>query len=423
MERTEIVILDDGTKLVLEKLDSVRSCSIYITVASGTRYETPENAGISHFIEHMLFKGTVSRSALQISEEMDEIGGELNAYTAKEFTCFYSKSLTCHSVKALDILCDMITHPRLDENDIELEKGVVCEEIAMYEDIPEEVCCSSFYASVMKDSMLGSEVLGTRETVNSLSREMLEKHIKRFFTPQRMVISICGNFDRNAVISKCREYFIPREYEENPLSFEPVQYTKSFTSIKKDSEQNTVYFGFPGIQRRGKYLQAANLLGSILGSSSSSRLFQRLREELGLVYSVDCSNIPFMNTGLFVFSMGVSPASEKKALTESVRIISEIGSTITEKELIRAKEGSAAGFIMGFESTVSRASFNSKELLLFGKIRSFDEIENEIRSVTIEDIRTVAEMLFDFSKVSLCTTGKVHSEDYYKKLMKGTANE
>lgn len=414
---TDIITLDNGLRIVLEKKDASKTCSLGVWIASGSAYETPETAGTSHFIEHILFRGTEKRSALDIAVEMDEIGGILNAYTAREMTCFYAHTLSEHTPKALDIICDMIMNPKLSEDDITLEKGVIKEEIAMYEDSPEDLCADIFYENIWKGSMLGSNILGTNETVDSVTKEKLSAHLKKFYVPERMVISFCGNFDEAEVIDICKKYF--SEMKNTGFEIKPVsaKYTQGITRIKKDFMQNQLILAFPGFSITDERREAALLVSSILGSASSSRLFQHLRENLGLVYSVDSSCVSYLKEGVFIVCMGLSEKSEKKAIEETMKIIADFPKTVTEKELARAKEQSVASFVMNLENTSSRTSRNGRNVLLHGKVISEEEIISKIRAVTLEELQKTATELLDISKIAFCAAGKISSKKEYKKIL------
>lgn len=419
---TEILTFDNGLRIVLEPIENAKTCSLGVWIASGSSYETPETAGTSHFIEHMLFRGTETRSALDLAVEMDEIGGIMNAYTAREMTCFYAHTLTEHMEKALNMICDMIMNPKLSEDDITLEKGVIKEEIAMYEDSPEDLCADVFYEKVWKNSMLGSNILGTEETVDSVTRDSLVAHMKKFYVPERMVVSIGGNFNKEKALEICRNYFGHMEntgFEINPAD---AEYHTGITLLKKELMQNQLVIGFPGAALTDKRREAALLISSILGSASSSRLFQRIREELGLVYSVDTACVSHLRTGVFIVCMGLSEKSEKKAIKEALKIISEFPDTITEKELARAKEQSVASFVMNLENVSSRTSRNGRNALLYNKITSEDEVVGKIRSVTLEEAKQTARELLDLSKISFCAAGKLKSESTYKKIFAEGSN-
>lgn len=412
-EKAKIITLENGLRIVFEKTDRVRTCSMGIWVASGSAYETPETAGTSHFIEHMLFRGTQRRSALDIAVEMDEIGGVINAYTAKELTCYYAHTLTEHMPKALDIICDMVRNPSLSQEDINLEKGVIKEEIAMYEDSPEDLCADSYYESVWQGSMLGSNILGTVETVDTVTQESLWAHMKKFYVPERTVISLSGNFDEEKAIEICKSYFADMQNTGFAIEAAKAEYNQCKRLIKKDFMQNQIILGFPGISLTDPRRHAVMLMSSILGSASSSRLFQRLREELGLVYSVDCVGVSHMDAGIFMICMGLSEKSELKAIKETIKIVKEFSETVTERELARAKEQTVANFVMSLESISSIASRNARGVLLFEKIVSEEETINKYRSVTLDGLKAAAKEILDVSKISMCAVGRVKSEKKY----------
>ena len=409
----EIITLENGLRIVLEKNGIAKTCSAVIWVASGSSYETPETAGTSHFIEHMIFKGSDKRSALDIAVEMDEIGGYLNAYTAREATCFYARTLSEHMPKALDILCDMVRNPRLDAEDIELEKGIIKEEIAMYEDDPEDLCTDTFYEKVWKGSMLGSNILGSIKTVESVTKQTLTAHMDKFYVPERTVISISGNFDEKAAVEICKNYFSDKEntgFALNPIC---TDFHHDIVPIKKDFSQNQLILGFEGVASGTKHREPALLISSILGGTPSSRLFQQIRENLGLVYSIDTSCVSYLRSGIFIVCMGLSSKSEEKAISETLKIISEFADTVTEKELARAKEQAVTGFVMDLENPSSHASRNGRNTLYYGREITEEEVIRNIRAVTLEQIKETASQIFDLSKITLCVAGKVKSKKAY----------
>ncbi len=414
---TEIIKLDNGLRIVIQKSPHAKTCSMGIWIASGSCYETPRTAGTSHFIEHMLFRGTKTRSALDLAVEMDEIGGILNAYTAKEMTCFYAHTLSEHMPKALDIICDMIANPKLSEEDIELEKGVIKEEIAMYEDSPEDLCADVYYENVWAGSMLSSNILGTPETVDAVTKADLEAHMSKFYVPERMVISFSGKFDEETALEICKKYFSHMKNTGFGISPVCAEYHTGITRIKKDFMQNQLILGFPGIALTDKRRHTVSLISSILGSASSARLFQRIREELGLVYSVDSASVSHLDAGVFIVCMGLSEKSEKKAITEALKIIAEFPDSVTEKELMRAKEQTVASFVMSLESVSSLASRNGRNVLLYGKAISEEEVVAKIRAVTLKELKATAREILDISKISLCSAGKVASEKAYKEIL------
>ncbi len=411
----EKITLPNGLRILLDKEERARSCTISICIGSGSGYETDTVPGISHVIEHMLFKRTAGRTAFDISKEMDAIGGVLNAYTTKEYTSIYARTLTEHTDKAMDIMGDMLCNSKFDEKDIELEKGVIKEEIAMYEDSAEDLCFDKFYESVWSESELGGNILGTRESVSSVTREALLDRLGKMYVPERMTIAFCGNFDRDSVAAQCEKFFGSRANTGNPMTVSTAEYVKSQVFVPKDFEQNQLIIGMPGIVREDDRYYALSLAVSLLGGASSSRLFQRIREELGLVYSVDAFNASYTGAGVVGVSMGLAPAAEQKALEEALRIIKEFPDTVTQEELSRAAEQSVASVVMGMESMASRSSGMARNELLYNRIESEDEIIGRIRSVTLEELKKVSGGIFDLNRLTICAVGKGKSALDYRK--------
>ena len=287
---------------------------------------------------------------------------------------------------------------------------------------PEDLCADVFYENVWKDSMLGANILGSVQTVDSVTKEKLIAHMNKFYVPERMVISIGGNFDKDAALEICKKYFSGMKntgFKINPAS---TEYNPCITRIKKDFMQNQLILGFPGVAIGDKNREAALLVSSVLGAASSSRLFQHIREKLGLVYSVDSACVSYLKSGLFTVCMGLSEKSEKKAIGETLKIISEFPETVTERELARAKEQSVASFVMNLENVSSRTSRNGRNVLLYGKVIPEEEVITKIRAVTLDELRTTAKEILDINKISLCVAGKTASEKTYKQILDTGSN-
>ncbi|MCR4614882.1 MAG: insulinase family protein [Clostridiales bacterium] len=415
----EKITLPNGLRILLDRVEGARSCTVSFCIGSGSGYESDTVPGVSHFIEHMLFKGTADRSAFDISKEMDSIGGALNAYTTKEYTSIYARTLAEHTEQAVDIIGDMLCNSKFDEKDIELEKGVIKEEIAMYEDSAEDLCFDKFYESVWSESDLGRNILGTRDSVSSVTREDLIKRLENTYVPERMTVAFCGNFDKDRVTAQCEKFFGSKANTGNLLSMPTAGYTQTQVFVPKDFEQNQLIIGMPGIVREDERYYALNLAVNLLGGANSSRLFQRLREELGLVYSVDAFNASYTNAGVAGISMGLAPSAERKALEETLRIVKEFPFTVTREELSRATEQSVASVVMGLESMASRSSRMARNELLYNRIETEDEIIGKIRSVTLEDLRRVSGEIFDLSRLTVCAVGKGKDAAQYR----GTVDE
>ncbi len=412
------VTLSNGLRIVLDKIENLRTCAFGVMVASGSGYETPETAGTSHFIEHMLFRGTQKRTALELAVEMDEIGGRMNAYTTSSLTYFYAHTLTEHLPKAMDIICDIIMNSKLSPEDIELEKGVIKEEIAMYKDSPEDVCLDTYYENIWKGSPLANNILGTVENVEGITREKLLAHMKNFYVPERMVVTVSGNFDEEIVLQICGNYFGAMENTGNTVVYPSAVYQPEIVTVEKDFSQNQLILGFNGVTLENRReCRIADYVSSILAGSSSSRLFQNLREKLGLVYSVDSTNACHPKAGLMLIDMGLGRKSEKKAIRETLKILENFSSDITEREVAVTREHIVSSFVMGSESVTARASKNARSLLNYGFIEPDESRIESIRSVTLDEVRNLSERIFDLKNISLCAVGKVHTKEEYKEYL------
>lgn len=405
----------NGLRIVLDKIENLRTCAFGVMVASGSGYETPETAGTSHFIEHMLFRGTQKRTALELAVEMDEIGGRMNAYTTSSLTYFYAHTLTEHLPKAMDIICDMIMNSKLSSEDVELEKGVIKEEIAMYKDSPEDVCLDTYYENIWKGSPLANNILGTVENIDAMTREKLQAHMQKFYVPERMIVTVSGNFNEESVLRICEEYFGKMKDTGNTVVFPTAVYQPQIVTVEKDFSQNQLILGFNGVTLENKReCRIADYVSSILAGSSSSRLFQNLREKLGLVYSVDSTNACHPKTGLMLIDMGLSRKSEKKAIRETLKILESFSSDITEREAAVTREHIVSSFVMGSESVTARASKNARSLLNYGFIEPDESRIESIRSITVDEVRELSGRIFDLKNISLCAVGKVHTQEEYK---------
>ncbi len=412
------VNLENGLRIVLDKIENLRTCAFGVMVASGSGYETAETAGTSHFIEHMLFRGTEKRTALELAVEMDEIGGRMNAYTTSSLTYFYAHTLTEHLPKAMDIICDIIMNSKLSSDDIELEKGVIKEEIAMYKDSPEDVCLDTYYENIWKGSPLANNILGTVENVEGITREKLKAHMQKFYVPERMIVTVSGNFDEETVLGICESYFGGMKNKGNSVVYPTAVYQPQIITVEKDFSQNQLILGFNGVSLENKReCRIADYISSILAGSSSSRLFQNLREKLGLVYSVDSTNACHPKTGLMLIDMGLSRKSEKKAIRETLKILEAFPSDITEKEVAVTREHIVSSFVMGSESVTARASKNARSLLNYGFIEPDESRIDAIRSVTADEVRGLSGKIFDLKNISLCAVGKVHTQEEYREFL------
>jgi len=405
--------LNNGTRVVIEEVPYVNSVSIGVFINTGTINENKRINGISHFIEHMLFKGTKNRTGKEIAEFIDNIGGELNAFTETEYTCFYVRTLDKHIVKATDILSDIINNPILKKDDIKNEKKVIIEEIKMYMDSPEDLVYDLLNEAMFRDSSLSLPILGTIDSVKSLQRETIVDYYNRYYIPENMIISVCGNCNSKEVLEMLEEQFCKKSVnnvEEINLRREyKVPKIKQNINWKyKDTEQLNFCIGMEGVRRGDNDIYPLALVNNILGGCISSRLFQKIREDKGLVYSIYSHLDTYKNTGIF----SIYAALSLEQLMNVVKLIKEeinclIKYLITENELQKSKEQIKSSYILGLEDTFSRMINLGESELLLGRIIPRHEILEIIDKVTLDDIERVILKVFDKSKYNIAYVGNV----------------
>lgn len=413
----ELITLPNGLRIFLNPCDNLRSAIVGVWVLSGSRYEKKEQSGISHFIEHIVFKGSEKRSGFEIAEGMDEIGAQVNAYTSKQYTFFYAKALDYQIMKATDILFDMLKNPRLDEKDIETEKGVIIEEIAMCEDDPSDVCYELHERSVFGGTTMAQDILGSRETVSSFTAEDIKGYMNEMYLPERTVIGISGSFDREEFLSKAEEYFGKDESRGHKGEFYTVPFIHGCYLKEMPTEQNHIFLSFPGAEAESEELYPLHLATFILGAGTSSLLYQRIREQLGLVYSVDVWLGVYVGGGYTSVSMSLGEANEERAITEAIKIIGSFAEGITQRQLDIAKEKFISAIIMGGENPQSRFSSNGRGQLLLSKFITDDEIIDEIKAISLEKVREVCNKYLDLSRMAFTAVGRVKKEEEYRKII------
>lgn len=415
----EKITLPNGARIVFERMEGVRSVSLGIWVGAGSRFERAEEGGSAHFIEHMLFKGTETRTAAQLAEEADALGGQLNAYTTRDNTCFYTRVLDTHLPRAAEVLADMFFRSRFDEADVENEKGVIGEEIDMYEDTPEDVAAENLLAGCFPGA-LGRPVLGTEETLAGLSGRSLRAFMERTYTAPRIAVALAGSFTDADVDAVARIFaqMPPAERSEPERS----AYAPCLTLREKAVEQNQLVLGFPGLETASEERFAMQLFSNILGGSSSSRLFQTVREKHGLCYSIYSFTAGYQDTGLFAVALAANRQSERRALgltIDELRRIRDEG--VTAAELGRAREQVTASILMSLESSASRMNrLGYGELFLPRGALTPDELIERYEAVTLADVRSLAQRTLDFRRASLSAVGRVaDGEEYRAALLSG----
>ena len=410
-------VLPNGVRLLTEQVPGVRSAAVGIWVGAGSRNESAAESGSAHFIEHMSFKGTARRSSARLAEEMDAIGGQMNAYTTKENTCFYAWVLDTHLAQAADILCDMLFCSKFDQADVETERGVILEEMGMYADNPEDLCAERLSAAVYKGSSLARPILGRKATLEKMTGEGLKAWQKAHYVPSALVVTLAGSF-READVDALAERFGALTGPERPKE-RPAVYVPGFTVKRKATEQNHLTLAFPGLVLGDGRRFTLQLLSSILGGGMSSRLWQEVREKRGLCYSVYTYGAGHADTGLFCVYVATGADTEAEAVRTIAREVRRFtAGGVTAEELDRAREQSKANVLMGLESTQSRMSSLGQGELLVGQVLEPDEVIAAYDAVTTEDVRRLAEELLEFDRCSLSAVGRVGDADGYREMLK-----
>ncbi|MDR4434009.1 M16 family metallopeptidase [Bacillus tequilensis] len=401
----------NGVRIVLENNPTVRSVAIGVWIGTGSRHETPEINGISHFLEHMFFKGTSTRSAREIAESFDRIGGQVNAFTSKEYTCYYAKVLDEHANYALDVLADMFFHSTFDENELKKEKNVVYEEIKMYEDAPDDIVHDLLSKATYGNHSLGYPILGTEETLATFNGDSLRQYMHDYYTPDRVVISVAGNIS-DSFIQDVEKWFGSYEAKGKATGLEkPEFYTEQLTR-KKETEQAHLCLGFKGLEVGHERIYDLIVLNNVLGGSMSSRLFQDVREDKGLAYSVYSYHSSYEDSGMLTIYGGTG-ANQLQQLSETIQetLATLKRDGITSKELENSKEQMKGSLMLSLESTNSKMSRNGKNELLLGKHKTLDEIINELNAVNLERVNGLARQLFtdDYALALISPSGHMPS--------------
>ncbi|PTU27810.1 peptidase M16 [Bacillus subtilis] len=401
----------NGVRVVLENNPTVRSVAIGVWIGTGSRHETPEINGISHFLEHMFFKGTSTKSAREIAESFDRIGGQVNAFTSKEYTCYYAKVLDEHANYALDVLADMFFHSTFDENELKKEKNVVYEEIKMYEDAPDDIVHDLLSKATYGNHSLGYPILGTEETLASFNGDSLRQYMNDYYTPDRVVISVAGNIS-DSFIKDVEKWFGSYEAKGKATGLEKPEFHTEKLTRKKETEQAHLCLGFKGLEVGHERIYDLIVLNNVLGGSMSSRLFQDVREDKGLAYSVYSYHSSYEDSGMLTIYGGTG-ANQLQQLSETIQetLATLKRDGITSKELENSKEQMKGSLMLSLESTNSKMSRNGKNELLLGKHKTLDEIINELNTVNLERVNGLARQLFteDYALALISPSGNMPS--------------
>jgi len=407
--------LKNGLRVVTEKIEHLSSVSVGVMVQNGSRNESLEVNGISHFIEHMFFKGTDKRTSKEIMEHIENVGGQINAFTSKESTCYYIKALDTHLDLALDVLSDIILNAKFDPEEIEKEKSVIIEEINMSEDSPEDVLDDVHSKASFGKESLGYPILGTIPLVNSFTREKILKFIDEKYTPYNSVISICGKFDDKELEDLINKYFGSwKSKNDYKPQYKTTTIQVDSAHAKKEIEQLHISLGLEGLPYGDENNYALVLLNNIFGNGASSILFQKVREELGLCYAITSYLQPFQGIGTLNIYAGLNRNYGEKALEvidKEIYLFSKNG--ITNKQLEINKEKIKANYILGLESNSSRMFSNAKTYLFRNKIKTQEEVIKKIDDISKDNIQYVLDKCF---KKGVLNTAYVGQDVEYTKL-------
>jgi predicted Zn-dependent peptidase len=394
-------VLPGGLRVISEAVPGVRSVAFGVWVGVGSRDETASLAGASHYLEHLLFKGTRRRDALAIAAELEAVGGELNAFTAKEYTCYYARVLDDDLPLAVDVICDMVTSSLVTTHDVDGERGVILEEIAMHDDDPSDAVHDIFAAAVWPGAPLGRPVLGTVDSISAMTRPAIAGYYRRRYRPGNLVVAAAGNVDHAALVRLVRRAFADIAVDEDAAPA-PVRlggaapaFAPARTVVSRPTEQANLLIGSPGIARLDERRFALGVLNAALGGGMSSRLFQEVREKRGLAYSVYSFTSHYSDTGLVGVYAGCAPKKAREVLDicrEQLHLVSASG--LTPEELERGKGQMRGGLVLGLEDTGSRMSRLGKAELVYGELMTIDEILAAIDAVTLDDVHEVAMALF-----------------------------
>lgn len=416
--------LDSKANLVVEEIPYVRSVAIGVYIKVGSRHEDLSMSGASHFIEHMLFKGTNRRSAREIAESFEGIGGQLNAFTAKEHTCVYARTLDEHLDTAMDIIFDMLFNSSFAPKDFETEKGVIVEEINMYEDTPDDLVHDVFSQQLWQGHSMGRPILGTLNSVQGFKREEIFDFYRRAYVPANMIIAIAGNVDTLRVKEKVESYLHPDMPDGASFTnIEIPDYVPFIKTVAKDTEQVQICLGLPGISYQDKRRYTLNIMNSILGGGISSRLFQTIREELGLAYSVYSYPSNYSDTGSYVIHIGTGPGKVAQFFEVFHAEIDKFRQQgVIPGEVERTRQLIKSSMLMGMESVMNRMNRLGKSILMYGQVIPVDEVLEQIYAVTPEKVNHFANEVLDLPRFSLATVGNAEVltmvESEYKKWWK-----
>ena len=410
--------LPNGIRVVTERMDHVRSVAVGVWVETGSRHEAENRCGMSHLIEHLVFKGTATRSAEQIARTMDSVGGQMDAFTTKEHTCFYVQVLDQHLPLAVDLLADILLNPLFNADELEREKSVVLQEIKMVEDTPDDVIHDLFAGQIWEGHPLGRPILGSREAVTSYDRQTALSHFTEEYVPPRILISVAGNATHDHVINLFSTGFQGFERGATTRAATPPITRPGVNIVNKTLEQVHLILGFPGLRHSAPERYALFLLNDVIGGSMSSRLFQEVREREGLVYAIHSGVQAYVDTGTLYVYAATDAQNFSKVLKSTLKVIRELKKTgVTDEELRRAKDHLKGSLMLSLESTSSRMNRLAKHEMHHGTFLSMDAMLAAIDGVRHEEVQTLVTELLDEDRLALTTLGPLDRRNLPRELL------
>ncbi len=400
--------LQNGVRVIVKQMDGLLSVTMGVLVGTGAAFETDEEDGISHFVEHMQFKGTDKHTAFGLSDAFDALGAQVNAFTGKDLTCYYAKSTSDHAKEAFALLAELFLRAQFPEEEMAREKGVVVEEINMDEDSPEDLCLDLLARAAYGNEGYGRNILGPVQNVEGFTRAQLFDYKKRRYCPENVVVSFAGNIDVSLAEELAEQYFSPMERGTFQKRVPKTEWKAGSLFKKKQIEQAHFAFAFPSVARDDPAYFATQVMNTILGGGMSSRLFKRVREELGLAYSVYSYTSHYQETGLFTVYAGVNPQKAEKAAGAIKEVLSDFGrKNVSEEEFLRGREQMKASTVFSQENTSSQMLLYGKSMLYKNEIFDFEKRMRDISALTHQDILDAIDKNFDFDKVAVSTVGNL----------------
>lgn len=410
----KVTQLDSGLRVITDTVPEMETVALGVWADVGTRHEDLKHNGVAHMVEHMMFNGTPTRNSREIAEAVEDVGGQINAYTSREITAYYIHLLKNDMPMAMDILSDILQRPTFPDNELEKERGVILQEIGMTNDTPDDVVFDHYQETAYPAQALGAPILGRENIIENMKKETLYDYVHRFYTPEKLVVSAAGNIDHDSFVHTARTMFCDLPKDTNQ-TYAPAKYKGGDMRTEKELEQSHVVLGFQGIKRDDPDYYSAVILGTVLGGGMSSRLFQEVREKHGLVYSIYASHSAYHDDGQFEIYAGTGPENLDKLIPVTcAEIVKIMQNPITEAELNRSKAQIKAGILMSRESMLSRANRQAKFLINFNAAPDVSRLIAQVDAVTVYTVQKIAQKIFT-GMPTLAALGPIKGlEDYDK---------